>query len=121
MVIAVVTVWMVQASVNEIVDVVAVGHGFVATPRSMHVPRFLAAARMQRRAAIGVLVGNLNHMLDDRSVFAGVVQVTIMKIVDMVAVLNTGVLTIGTVLVIVVLVNVTHSVSQITGKSPSRA
>lgn len=44
MVIAMVTMGVVEMAVHEIVDMVAVRYGFVAAARPMHMPRFMAGA-----------------------------------------------------------------------------
>lgn len=81
MIVAVVAVGVVQVAVDQVVDVVAVGHGFVATPRTVHVVGGVTPARMRRRAAIGV------RRVDGDGVFVdvivvGMMEVTIVEVVD---------------------------------------
>lgn len=102
MVIAVVAVGVMQMTIDQIVDVIAVRDRLVTTIGSMDVPRFVTAALVSRRADGGVHVGNLKRVLFDLAVGADVVQVAVVQVIDMIAMLNSRVLAIGAVLVIVV-------------------
>jgi hypothetical protein len=76
MVIAMVIMWVMQSSVDEVIDVIAVRHGFVsaARPVPMRAPDL-------RRAPYGIGVADLDN------VFVGmipmhVVQMTIVEVID---------------------------------------
>jgi hypothetical protein len=87
MVVAVLTMLMVQSTVDEIVDVIAMRHGFMTTARTMIMPDFVTFVAVFRRTAVRVVIGYLDH------VFVGVIamrmmKMPIMEVIDMVAVTN---------------------------------
>jgi len=55
MVVAVIAVRMVQVTIDEIVDMIAVRHGFVAAARSMDVVGRVPRALVVRRAPLRIL------------------------------------------------------------------
>jgi len=65
---------------------------------------------MSRRACRRILVGHFQRVLFDLSIFTNMVHVPIVKIVDVVAMLDAGVFTIRTVLMFVVGVKGSHEV-----------
>lgn len=107
-IITVIAVRMVQMSVNEVIDMVPMWDGLMSTTRAVNMVRIVSAALVSWRASIRVRLGHLDRVLDDRSVVFHVMQVAVVKIVDVVTVLNAGMFTVGTVLVVVVFVNVRH-------------
>ena len=82
MVVAMVTVRMVQVAVDQVVDVVTVRDGFVAATGAMDVAGFVAAAFVLGRAAVGVGGRDGDHVLVD-VVAMRMVQVTVVQVVDM--------------------------------------
>ena len=101
MVVAVVAVRVVQVTIDEVVDVVAMRHRFVAATGAVHVSRFVAAAVVFRRA--GVWVGGA----DGDAVFIDVVavrmvQVAVVQVINVAFVFDGGVTAIRAVLVFVV-------------------
>lgn len=78
MVIAMAIVGVMKSSVNEVIDVIAMGHGFVSAARAVGV-----SAPGIGRTARGVGVADLNDVFVDM-VLVRVVQMTIMEVVDMV-------------------------------------
>jgi hypothetical protein len=92
MIVAVAVVHMMQPSVDDIVDVVAVGHGFVAAARTMHV----VPAGVYRMTAIGVGGTDFDCMLVV-VVFVGIVQVSVVEIIRVVTVADGRVATAGAV------------------------
>jgi hypothetical protein len=86
-VVAVVAVWVVQVTIHQIVGVVAVRDGLVATPLAVDVVRVVAAAVMVGRAGSRVAVRDLDDVLIDM-VTMGMVQVPIMQVVDVPIVLD---------------------------------
>ena len=86
-----------QMAVHQITDMVAVRHCFMAASRSMHMSFLVPAAVVVRRAAIGVFIGDFNHMLV-HMVLVRVMKVTVMQVVHMVVVLDRRVTAIWTVL-----------------------
>lgn len=87
MVIAVRAVWMVKVAIHQIVHMVAVWHGFVTTTGPMHVRRFMPITGVARGAGARVRRRHCNHMLI-HMIAMRVMQVTIMKVVNMVVVAN---------------------------------
>ena len=65
MVVAVIAVRVVQASFDEIVDVIAVGHRFVAAARAMLVRGLVLDRGVPGCAAVRVLVVDRNPVLID--------------------------------------------------------
>ena len=55
MVIAMITVWMMQMPINQVVHMVAMRYGFMPTFRSMNMSRFMTTAMVVWRALIGIL------------------------------------------------------------------
>jgi hypothetical protein len=76
-----VAVGVVQVAIDQIVDVIAVGDGFVAAALSMDVSSIMSAALMVGGAAVRVLVSDLNHMLID-VIAVRMMQMRIVQIVD---------------------------------------
>ena len=89
-VVAVVAMRMMQVSVDQIVDVIAVGHRLVAAPGPVLMSGLMAFAPVLLRAALGVLCGYLDHVLVD-VVCVRVMQVPIVQIIDMIPVAHGGV------------------------------
>jgi hypothetical protein len=80
----------VKVTVDEIVDMVAVGHGGMSAARSVDVIGGVAAALVLGRARRRVGGVHLELVFFHLAAL-GMVQVTVMKIVDVIAVLNGGV------------------------------
>jgi len=85
MVVAVVAVGMVQVAVDQVIHVIAVGHRGVAASGSVNMAPRVAAARMSRRASVRIGGVHGDDMLVDVSL-VGMVQVPVVKVVDVVAV-----------------------------------
>ena len=92
---------------DEVVDVVAMGHGFVSAVGAVDVAIVMAAAAM-RGAGIGVGVGDGDGVLFDGAVFTLMVKVAVVQVVDVAVVLDGGVAAAFAVLVGVVVVLFTH-------------
>ena len=75
---------MVQMALDEIVDMIAMRHRLVSATCSMNVSRLVAGTAVVRRADVRIGLRDLDRMLVD-VVAMLVVQVPIVKIVDMVA------------------------------------
>jgi hypothetical protein len=98
-------------TIDQIVDVVAVGHRFVTTSRTVDVIRTMTTTTMRGCAAIWIVLTYFNAVLNNGPVFTDMMQMPIMQIVNVVAVLNACVFTVWSVLVIVVFVCLTHRCS----------
>ena len=102
MIVAVVAVRMVKMSVHEIVDVVAMRHRFVSTSTAVNMIGIVSAATMCRGAASRIGVADLQRVFLDLPVRTDVMQVTVVQVVHVVAVLNSGVLAARAMLVVVI-------------------
>jgi len=102
---------MVQPAVDEVVHVVAVRDGRVSAGRAMYMVRRVAGMAESRGALIRIGGAHLNLvLLDDIAIL--VVHMTVVKVVDVVAVQDADVAAGGTVLVGMVRVNLLrHDVS----------
>jgi hypothetical protein len=124
-VVAVIAVRMVQMTVDEVIHMITVRHRLVPAIGAVNVARLVTGTLVRRRAGVWVGVRHFQNMLFDFTVFANVMQMTVVNIVDMVAMLDTGVFAIGTMLVIMMGVQLRHcfgSFKKILGQCvPSRA
>ena len=79
---------VVQTSLHQIADMIAVGHGFMAATRTVDMIVAMAERAVgERRAIAGIGVADFDHMLV-HMVFMGVMKMAVMKIVHMVAMLD---------------------------------
>lgn len=99
-----VAVGVVQVPVDQVVDVVAVRHLFMPATRPVHVVGRVRATAVVGRATMRIDVGHLNAVLLDHVPFFGMMEVTVMQVVDMIVVLNGDVAAVRTVLVAIVVV-----------------
>ena len=104
MVIAVVTVGVVEVSVDKVVDVVPMRNGWMPAARAMDVIRIVAGTAVLRGAGRRVGYVDVDAVLIDM-VSVRMVQVTIVKVVNMIVVLDGQMATVWSVFVGVVLVN----------------
>lgn len=105
MIIAVALTGMVQVPVHQIVGVVAVGHRFVPAVRPVHMPFFMTAALVSRRAERRIVAADRDAMLLDPAL-ARVVQMSVVQIIGVTLVLHRRMPAVGTVCVRVAIVNV---------------
>lgn len=111
MVIAVVAVGVVQVAIDQIVDMVTVGHGFVTAARTVNVAWLVAVANVC--GGTGGWVGGAHS--DDvlvHMVTVGVVQMAVVQIVYMAIVTHSGVAAAWTVLVGVVGVGLASAITH---------
>jgi hypothetical protein len=97
-VVAVITVRMVQVPVHQVIGVIAVRDGFVAAPRSVLVLLVVGPARVLRRAIRRVPVVHLEAVLIHVPLMH-VVQVAVVEVVRMPVVHHRGMAALRTVLV----------------------
>jgi hypothetical protein len=98
-VVAVIAVRMVQVAVDEIVDVIAMRHRFMAAPRSVNVTRVVAAAA--RRALVRIFRADFELVLV-YVIAVRMMQMTVMQIINVIAVLDRGVSAVRAMLMVVV-------------------
>lgn len=116
MVVAVVPVGVMEVPVDEVVDVVAVGHGLVSAAGAVDVTVLVPGAAVCGGAGGRVALAHLDHVLV-HVVAVGVVEVAVVEVVHVVAVLDGDVATLGAVDVVVVLVLVAVHVDQMFGRA----
>jgi hypothetical protein len=102
--IAMAAVRMVQMTIDQVVDMVAVRHGLVAATRTVLVAPLMAAAIVTGRAGVGIGRAHLDHVFVEM-VAVRVMQVAVVEIVHMIAVPDRGVAAARTVLVRVVMMD----------------
>ena len=85
MVVAVVSMRMMEVAADAVVDVVAVRDRLVAAAGAVDMAGLMTPAAMVRRAAVGVVSGDVDHVIVDM-ILMRVVEVTIVQIVDVAAV-----------------------------------
>lgn len=100
MVVAMITVRVVQVATDEVVDVIAVRYCLVAATRTVNVICLVAAA-VVRSATLGVRLADRDSMLVVVILMCAM-QVAVVQVADVIAVLNGGVTAIWAVLVVVV-------------------
>jgi hypothetical protein len=96
MVVAMVPMGMVQPSIHEVIDMVPMGHGFVPAGRAM-----LVRAGRLRCALYGIDRVDRDDMLIN-VILVRVMQMAIVKIIDVVAMLDSRMPTVGTMCVAMV-------------------
>jgi hypothetical protein len=95
-IVAMVTMRMVEPAVDEIVNVVAVGDCLMAATRAVVVIRTVAQLALEFVATLGIGFRHSNHMIFDPTALL-MAQVTVVNIVDVSVVLNRYVTTSRTV------------------------
>jgi hypothetical protein len=96
-IVAVVTVKMVEVIADAIIDMISVGHGLVPTSRTMPMGGIVVATGVTGSAAVRVGACNFDHVLIDM-ILMRVVQVAIMQIVDVASMAYGGMTAVGAVL-----------------------
>ena len=103
-IVAMIAMRMVQAAIDQIIDVIAMGHRLMAAIRPMHMAGIMALAGLAVVAAVRVLGADLDDMLIDM-IAMRVMEVPIVKIIHMVAMADGGMAAILTVLMRVIVVD----------------
>jgi hypothetical protein len=104
-VVAVAVVGEVQVAIDEVAGVVAVGNGLVAAAGAMDVGGIVGCTGVAAGAGVGVSSGDFERAFVEVAV-VGLVEMTVVEIVGMVAMLDGEVAAIRTVDVVVVFVGV---------------
>lgn len=108
MIVAMVAVGVVQMTVHKVIDVVTVGYGLVSATGTVHMLRIMAATTVRRSAGIWIGLAHLDAVLNYRTIRSHVMQVPVVKVIDVILVLDAGVLAIRAMVVVVIFVGVTH-------------
>lgn len=101
-VIAMVAVLVMKAPCNQIVDMVTMRHGFMAAVRAVDMAMIVANTVLDRTAAIGVVTIHFDDMFIN-VIAMGMMEVSIMQVVDMVAMLDGHMAAAGAVFMVVVI------------------
>lgn len=112
MIVAVVSVLVVQVTADEVVDVIAVRHRRMATRGRVHVSRRVGSTCVRWRAAAGIRRVDGDLALVDVAIVV-VVQVTIVQEVDVTVVLDGDVAAVGPMRVVAVFVQLMRSHEQV--------
>jgi hypothetical protein len=94
MIIAMVVMWMMEVAIDQVVDMLAMRHGFMAAVRPMYMFLRMACASMFRRAVFRIGCGYVYHMLIDMAAVR-VMQMPVMQVIDVPVVHDTGMATFG--------------------------
>jgi len=99
-VVAMITMGMMKVAIDQVIDVVAVRYGLVPASRTVNVARIMAAAIVVGRTLIRVFRADFErvfvHMIAMR-----MVQMSIMQVIDMVAMPDGGMSAVGAMLMVV--------------------
>ena len=98
MIVAMIAMRMVQAAVDEVVDMVAVRNRFVAAIGTVHMVVAVSDMIGQRRAFVRVLFADFDDM-HVGMVFMGMMKVAVVQIVDVAVMLDRRVAAVGAVFV----------------------
>ena len=104
-VVAVAVVLVVQVAVDQVVDMIAVGNGFVTAIGTVNMAGIVTGTLVTVAAISGIVSVYIQSVLIDM-VAVQVMQVTIVQVVNMIAMLDSGVTAIGAVCVIVIIVGI---------------
>ena len=104
MIVAMVTVRMMQMPIDEIVHMIAVGHRLMSTTGTVLMGRFMRAAIVCGGAGIGIPLRDLNAMLFYLTILALMMQMPVVEVVRVAVVLNRCVPAVGAMLVVVIVV-----------------
>lgn len=102
MIVAMAIVRMMQVAIDQVVDMIAVGNRGVTAIRSVHVTARVTTAEVPASAIRGIRGVHLQNVLFDNAIARGVVQVTVVQEINMVAMLNPGMAAFWTVDVVMV-------------------
>lgn len=102
MIITVIPMWVMKVTIDEVVDVIAVGDRFVSAAGAMNVTVFVTILMVVILAIRRIRFAYWNDMLFHLSVFTLMMEVTVMKVIDVITMLNRSVSAVGSMLMIVI-------------------
>jgi hypothetical protein len=94
---------VVEVSLDEIIDMIAVGNGFVAAMRAVDVPLRMSGALMSRSAVLRIGLGHRYGMLV-KMIIVRAMQVALVQITDMVVMDDASMTALGSVRMSVIFV-----------------
>lgn len=103
MVVTMIAMGMMQVSIHQVVHMIAMGYSLMTAAWPMHMSCRMTATLMSRRATVRVLAAHLQGMLIDM-VAMYMMQMAIVKIIDVTIMLDGSMATARLMLVIVALV-----------------
>ena len=103
-----VTMRMMQVPIDQIINVVAMGHRLVAASWTMDMIRIMTAAGMPRCAVIRISIAHFHSVLFDLTIGPDVMKMSVVQIINMVTMLDGGVPAVRPVLMIVIAVQIRH-------------
>ncbi|WP_265975013.1 hypothetical protein [Brucella intermedia] len=95
-----VIVLVMQAAIDEIIDVIAMRHRFVTTVWAMDVVVIMTNVGLDRMASVGIHGANFDHMFINM-IAMWMMQMTIMQVINVITVPDCGVTTTSAMLVVV--------------------
>lgn len=101
MVVAVVSMRMMKVTINQVIDMISVGNRLMPATGTMNVPVFVRGT-VVNHAAVRVCCAHRDSVFFDDSVFALMMKMAVVEIIDVSVVPDRGVAAVFTVLVIVV-------------------
>lgn len=101
MVVAMVSVRVVQVTIDQIVNVVAMRNRLVSAAGTMDMVGLMARAAVNGRAAIGILLAHLDDMLVD-VIAMRMMQMAVVQVVNMIPMPNGDVAAVGAVLMVMI-------------------
>ena len=114
MIVAMLAVRMMQMAGDQIINVIAVRNRLMAAVGAVDMPLGMGTASVFRRAVVRVLRCHLERVLFDFAPL-GMMQVSIVQVIDMVVVLDGGMAASFAVVVIVVMMMVAHFFAPLMG------
>ena len=99
MIITMITVGVMEMTINEVIDMITVGYSFVTTSWSVNVLRVVSVTLVVWCTNVGVGFRHFNDVFLDLVFTTGMMKVTVVQIVHMAIVINGRVTTIWSVLV----------------------
>lgn len=94
---------IVEMPVYQVANMISVGHRFMATARSVDVVVAMCIALVAPGTSTGILLAHFQLMLVVMA-FMGMMEVPVVKVIDVVLVLNGGMSAIGAMFMVVILV-----------------
>ena len=107
-VITVIAVGMMQVTVDQVVDVIAVRYRLMTASGAVHMVRGMGAACVSGCTRVRIHVADFHNMFLDFAVLANMMQMPVVQVVDVITVLDSGVFAVRAMRVIVVFVDVGH-------------
>ena len=103
-----IAVRMVKVSVHDVIDVIAMRNCFMSTAGAVDVIGVVSCAGMSGSTTTGIVVAHLDRVFFDLAVLADVMEVAVVQVVNVIAMLNSRMFAVGSMVVVVIVVQVRH-------------